>query len=387
MIVGVLKEIKTGENRVALTPEAAGALIEDGHDVIVERDAGTGSRISDEDYRRVGAEIVEGHDAVFGSADILVKVKEIIPEEYGSLRKGKVLFTYLHLTEGILGAKHSLAEALLRSGVVAFSYDTVQLDDRSRPLLAPMSEIAGHMGVIMGAHFLQSMFRGKGVMLGRMAGCRPVEVVVIGGGSVGTAAARAAIGLGANVTILDVNVGRLRGLQEVFGDRVTTLYSNKGNVEACVRRADVVVNAVFFKPTVQKTHIVTREMVRQMEPGSVIVDIGCDEEGAVETCKPTTHEDPIYVVDDVIHYCVGNIPGGVPRTASYALSNAILPYVREVADKGWVRAVEEDRPLRRGLSVAYGRLVHREAAECQEMEWYPLEKLLKELRKERESNT
>jgi len=374
-----LKEIKSGENRVALTPDAVGALVDDGHRVLVEKGAGRGSDFSDEDYRGVGAEIVEGHDAMFDAADLLVKVKEIVPKEYGLLREGKVLFSYLHMTEGIIGAKRRLAEVLLRSGMVAFSYDNVQLDDGSKPLLAPMSEIAGHMGVIMGAYFLQKHLGGKGVMLGRMAGCRPVEVVVIGGGAVGEAAARAAVGLGASVTVLDVDVARLNRLQEVFGGRVITLYSNRRNVGECVRRADVVVNAVFFKPTVQKTHIVTREMIAGMEPGSVIVDIGCDEEGAVETCKATTHEDPVYVVDGVIHYCVGNIPGGVPRTASYALSNAILPYVRKVANMGWAKAVETDSALRRGLNFAYGRLVHREAAACQGLEWYPLEELLKEI--------
>ena len=382
MIVGILKEVKVGEDRVALTPEAAGALVLDGHRVLVERGAGAGSGISDEEYGRVGAEVVEGHDAMFDSSDILVKVKEVVPEEYGLLREGKVLFSYLHMTEGIIGAKRRRAEALLRSGIVAFSYDNFQLDDGSKPLLAPMSEIAGHMGVVMGAYYLQKMFRGKGVMLGRTAGCRPARVVIIGGGSVGGAAARAALGLGADVTFLDVNVDRLRRLQEAFGDRVTTLHSNRGNVAECVGKADVVINGVFFKPTAQKGHIITREMVSQMEPGSVIVDIGCDEEGAVETCKATTHEDPIYVVDNVVHYCVGNIPGGVPRTASYALSNAILPYVRKVTNKGWIRAVEEDGVLRSGLDIACGKLVHKEAAACQEMEWYPLERLLEELRRE-----
>ena len=379
MLIGVPSEIKHNEERVSLTPEAVGTLIGDGHRVVVARDAGNGSGFSNEDYERAGAEILDSHNSVFTSADIIVKVKEILPEEYELLREGKIILTYLHLTEGLVGAKRSLTEALLRSKVMAFSYDTVQLEDGSTPLLAPMSAIAGHMGVIMGAYFLQSHFKGKGVMLGRTAGCRPVEVVVIGGGSVGTAAAKTAVGLGANVTVLDVNMDRLRALQELLGDRVTTLYSNERNVGECVRRADVVVNAVFFKPTVQKRHIVTREMVRQMDPGSVIVDIGCDEEGAVETCRGTKHEDPIYVVDDVIHYCVPNIPGAVPRTASYALSNAILPYVREVANKGWVKAVEENLPLRKGLSVANGKLVHKEAAECQDMEWYPLDKLLKEI--------
>jgi len=380
VIVAVLKEMKSGEDRVALTPEAVNVLVEDGHAVLIEKGAGRGSGVTDDDYRNVGAEIVEGHEALFSSSDLLTKVKEIVPEEYGLLKEGRILFSYLHLTEGVFGAKRMMAEALLRSGVVAFSYETVQLDDGSRPLLAPMSEMAGHMGVIVGAHLLQKPFLGKGVMLGRMAGCRPAEVVVIGGGSVGAAAAKAAIGLGANVTVLDINVARLKKLQEMFGNGVTALRSNRQNVERFVSRADVVVNAVFYTPTVQRGHIVTKEMVMHMEPGSVIVDVGCDEEGAIETCRPTTHENPTYVVEGVVHYCVPNIPGAVPRTASYALSGTILPYVRAVAKKGWIRAIEEDKSLLRGLNSAHGRMVHKEAAECQGLEWYSLEKLLSELR-------
>lgn len=380
MIIGIPSEVKANEERVALTPQAVVTLIGDGHDVIVERGAGEASGFSDEVYERVGAKIVDGHGLVFTSSDLLVKVKEILPEEYGLLREGRVIFAYLHLTEGFLGAKRGLVDALLSSNVVAFSYDTFQLEDGSRPLLAPMSRIAGHMGVVIGAYYLQSHLGGKGVMLGRMAGCRPIEVAIIGGGSVGTAAARAAMGLGANVTVLDVNVLRLLELQERLGDRVTTLYSNRENVEKCVSKADVVVNGVFFMPTRQRRHIVTREMVKQMEPGSVIVDIGCDEEGSIETCKVTKHENPIYIVDDVIHYCVPNIPGALPRTASLALSNTIMPYVREVANKGWIQAVTENSTLCSGLNIANGRLVHGEAAACQDMKWYPLEKLLKEIR-------
>ena len=380
MIVAVLREMKSGEDRVALTPDAVNVLVEDGHAVLVEKGAGKGSGVTDDDYRNAGAEIVEGHEALFSSSDLLVKVKEVTPEEYGVLREGRILFSYLHLTEGILGAKRKMAEALLQSGVVAFSYETVQLEDGSRPLLAPMSEIAGHMGVIIGAHLLQKPFLGKGVMLGRTAGCRAAEVVVIGGGSVGAAAANAAIGLGANVTVLDVSVARLKKLHETFGSRVTALYSTRQNVEQLVTRADVVVNAVFYTPTVQRGHVVTREMVKHMEPGSVIVDIGCDEQGADETCRPTTHENPTYLVEGIVHYCVPNIPGAVPRTASYALSGAILPYIRAVAKKGWMRAVEEDKALLKGLNVVHGRMVHKEAAECQGLEWYPLEKLLGELK-------
>jgi alanine dehydrogenase len=354
------------------------AIILDGHHIIVEENAGNGSGFSNEEYIQAGAKIVKEHSAIF-EADLIIKVKEILPAEYELLKNDTIIMTYLHLTEGILGSKRPLIEALLRKGVVAFSYDTVQLENGSTPLLAPMSEIAGHNGIIMGAYFLQMHFGGKGVMLGRMAGCRPAEVVIIGGGSVGTGAVKAAVGLGANVTVLDVNVRRLNELQEMFGNAITTLYSEKNNIQESVKRADVVLNAVFFNPLRTAKHIVTREMVKGMQPGSVIIDIGCDENGPIETCRGTHHDDPVYIFEGVVHYCVPNVPGAVPRTASLALSNAVLPYVRELASKGWVKAVMENASLMRGLNVAYGKVVNREVAACQKMEWYPLDKLLKKL--------
>ena len=375
MIVGVPSEVKSGENRVALTPQAVEALKEVGHRIVIERDAGNASGFSNEEYQRAGAEIVESHEAVFES-DLIVKVKEILPREFGVLREGKIIMAYLHFTEGLLGSKRPLAEALMKANVIAFSYDTVQ-SNGSTPLLAPMSEIAGHNGVIMGAYHLQTHLGGAGVMVGRMAGCRPAEVVIIGGGSVGTGAARAAVGLGANVTVLDVNIRRLNELNEIFTNKVTTLISNRHNVEESVRKADLVVNGVFFNPLRTRKRIVTKEMVSHMKPGSVIVDIGCDPNGPIETCQETHHDHPTFTCDGVIHYCVPNVPGAVPRTASIAISNAILPYVREVADKGWVKAVKENMVLRTGLNIAYGSFVHREAASCQKMEYHDLEELPK----------
>ena len=376
MIIGVPSEVKSGENRVALTPQAVEVLKENGHRVIVERDAGNASGFSNEEYQRASAEIADSHEAIFES-DLIVKVKEILPQEFGILREGKIIMAYLHFTEGLLTSKRPLAEALMKAKVIAFSYDTVQ-SNGSTPLLAPMSEIAGHNGVIMGAYHLQAHLGGEGVMIGRMAGCRPAEVVIIGGGSVGTGAAKAAVGLGANVTVLDVNVRRLNELNEVFANKVTTLVSDRHNVEESVRRADLVVNGVFFNPLRTRKRIVTREMVSQMKPGSVIVDIGCDPDGPIETCQETHHDHPTFTCEGVIHYCVPNVPGAVPRTASLALSNAILPYVRDVADKGWVKAVRENVVLRTGLNIAYGSFVHREGASCQRMEYHDLEELLKE---------
>jgi alanine dehydrogenase len=375
MIIGVPSEVKSGENRVALTPQAVESLKEHGHHIKVERDAGNASGFSNEEYQRAGAEIADSHEAIFES-DLVVKVKEILPQEFGILREAKIIMAYLHFTEGLLTSKRPLAEALMNAKVTAFSYDTVQ-SNASTPLLAPMSEIAGHNGVIMGAYHLQTHLGGEGVMIGRMAGCRPAEVVIIGGGSVGTGAAKAAIGLGANVTILDINVCRLNELNEIFSNKITTLISNNHNVEESVRKADLVINGVFFNPLRTRKRIVTKEMVSQMKQGSVIVDIGCDPDGPIETCQETHHDHPTFTHNGVIHYCVPNIPGAVPRTASLALSNAILPYVREVADKGWVKAVKENEALRTGLNITHGSFVHREAAACQKMEYHELEELLK----------
>ncbi len=375
MIVGVPSEVKSGENRVALTPQAVEALKENGHHIIVEKDAGVASGFTNEEYKRAGAEMEGSHEEIFES-ELIVKVKEVLPKEYGLLKEGTIIMAYLHFTEGLLGSKRAFAEALIKAKVVAFSYDTVQANGLT-PLLAPMSEIAGHNGVIMGAYHLQTHLGGEGVMIGRMAGCRPAEVVIVGGGSVGTGAAKAAVGLGANVTVLDVNVRRLNELNDIFDGKVTTLVSDRHNVEESVKKADLVVNGVFFNPLRTRKRIVTKEMVAQMKPGSVVVDIGCDPDGPIETCQETHHDHPTFTCDGVVHYCVPNVPGAVPRTASQALSNAILPYVMDVANKGWVKAVSENAALRTGLNIASGSFVHREGASCQKMEYHDLEELLK----------
>jgi alanine dehydrogenase len=377
MIIGVPSEVKSGENRVALTPQAVEALKESGHRVIVEKDAGVGSGFTNEDYTRAGAEIEASHEKIFES-DLIVKVKEILPKEYGLLKEGKIVMAYLHFTEGLLTSKRPLAEALIKAKSIAFSYDTVQ-SSGTTPLLFPMSEIAGHNGVIMGAYHLQTHLGGEGVMIGRMAGCRPAEVVIVGGGSVGTGAAKAAYGLGANVTVLDVNVKRLNELNDMFDNKITTLVSERQNVEESVIKADLVINGVFFNPLRTRKRIVTKEMVAQMKSGSIIVDIGCDPDGPIETCQETHHDHPTFTHAGVVHYCVPNIPGAVPRTASPALSNAILPYVKDIANKGWIKAAKENPILKTGINIANGHFVHKEGAACQKMECQDIDELLKKV--------
>jgi len=375
MIIGVPSEVKSGENRVALTPQAVEALKESGHQIIVEKDAGVASGFTNEEYKKAGAEIEASHEKLFES-ELIVKVKEILLKEYGLLKEDTIIMAYLHFTEGLLGSKRAFAEALMKANVTAFSYDTVQANGLT-PLLAPMSEIAGHNGVIMGAYHLQTHLGGEGVMIGRMAGCRPAEVVIIGGGSVGTGAAKAAVGLQANVTILDVNIKRLNELNDIFGGKVTTLVSDKRNVEESVKKADLVINGVFFNPLRTRKRIVTKEMVGKMKPGSVIVDIGCDPDGPIETCQETHHDHPTFTCDGVVHYCVPNVPGAVPKTASTALSNAILPYVMDVANKGWIKAVKENPVLKTGLNIANGKFVHKEGAACQKLEYHELDSILR----------
>ena len=346
-------------------------LVKAGHRVLVEKGAGEGSGFSDEEYRSAGAEIVSSPTDAW-EAEMVLKIKEPIEPEFKFFRDDLLLFTYLHLANPEL---RELTKTLVEKKVTAIAYETVQLPDGTLPLLEPMSEAAGHMGIIMGAYYLQSHFGGKGVVLGRVAGCRPAEVVVIGGGSVGTGAARAAISLGANATILDIKMDRLRELQELLGDRVTTLYSNRKNVEACVRKADVVVGAV-LAPGARAPILVTREMVGKMEPGSVIVDVSIDQGGIFETSRPTTHEHPIYVEEGVIHYCVTDIPGAVPRTSTIALTKVTLPYALQLANLGFIQAVKRDAVLAKGTNVYAGYVTNQAVAKAHGLSYQPLEKLI-----------
>lgn len=352
MIIGVPTEIKDSENRVALTPAGAMALVKAGHKVMIQAGAGNGSGMTDDEYRQAGAEIVPGADEAWGRAEMVLKVKEPIAKEYGYLRKDLVLFTYLHLA-----ASQELTEALLKSGITAIAYETIQLPDRSLPLLTPMSEIAGRMSVQAGAYYLEKAHGGRGVLLGGVPGVPPADVVIIGGGVSGTHAAKMAIGLGAQVQILDINLDRLRYLEDVLHGRVITQMSSPMNIARAVAAADLVVGAVLI-PGAKAPHLVTEEMVKTMKRGSVVVDIAIDQGGCVETIHATTHTNPVYDKHGVTHYGVANIPGAVPRTSTFALNNATLPYMLQLANKGADRAMAENPALALGLNVRDGKITH-----------------------------
>jgi len=356
MLIGVPKEIKTHEYRVGLVPGSVRELVVHGHKVLVETGAGGGIGFSDDDYRAAGAEIAGGAKVVFAAADMIVKVKEPQPEEIAALRKGQILFTYLHLA-----ADKAQAQGLARQGVTAIAYETVTDARGGLPLLAPMSEVAGRMSIQVGAHCLEKEQGGMGMLLGGVPGVAAAKVVILGGGVSGTNAARMAMGLEAYVTVIDKSLHRLNELDMQFGSQLHTLFATLDNIEREVLSADLVVGAVLV-PGAAAPKLVTREMVRKMKPGSVLVDISIDQGGCFETSKPTTHADPTYVVDGVIHYCVTNMPGAVARTSTFALNNATLPFCVALAEKGWRKALAEDAHLRSGLNVHAGRITHAAVA-------------------------
>ncbi len=356
MIIGVPKEIKEQEQRVALLPSAARQLTRRGHSVLVEKNAGIGSGYSDEQYARAGAQIVDDAKDVFGSAQLIVKVKEPLEAEFPLLRKGQILFTYLHLA-----ASKSLTEALLKSGVTAVAYETIQVNHRL-PLLEPMSEIAGRMSVVMGANFLAKYNGGSGVLLGGVPGVLSGRVVVLGGGTSGVNAARMAAGLGAEVTILDVDLERLRYLDLAMGN-TNTLYSSEANLYELMADCDLLIGAVLV-PGAKAPKLITRQMLRKMKPGSVFVDISIDQGGCAETSRPTTHTDPVYVEEGVTHYCVANMPAAYSRTATQALTNVTFPYVELLADLGLDEACKKQPALIGGINIRDGRLTCRAVAEA-----------------------
>src|SRR5882724_4180343 len=358
MIVGVPKEIKTNENRVALVPAGAESLAGDGHTLLVEQGAGLGSGFSDDAYRAAGAKVVADAVGVWGQAEMILKVKEPIETEWPLLRKGQVVFTYFHFA-----ASEPLTKAVIKSGCVAVAYETVQLPSGELPLLTPMSEVAGRMAVQEGAKYLEKIFGGSGVLLGGVPGVAPGEVVIIGGGVVGINAAKMAAGLGAHVTIMDISLDRLRYLDDVLPANVDTAYSNRHNILAAIRRADLVIGAVLL-PGAKAPRLVKRADLKAMKPGSVIVDVAVDQGGCVETIKPTTHENPTYFVDGILHYAVANMPGGVPRTSTLALTNATLPYGLKLAKRGWRAACKTDASLALGLNVVEGKVVYPGVAEA-----------------------
>src|SRR5919198_379835 len=369
MKIGVAKEIKTDEYRVALTPSGARELVQRGHDVIVETAAGDGSSFPDGAYEAVGARIASVDD-VWGEAELLLKVKEPIESEYGHLRDGLVLFTYLHIA-----ADEPLTRALVESGITAVAYETVETDSRALPLLAPMSEIAGRLAAQAGAYFLEKPLGGRGLLLGGVPGVSPGRVVVLGGGIVGYNAAVIAIGVGAHVTILERSIDRMRHLDEILSGRVSLVMSSSLQIAESIKDADVVIGAVLI-PGARAPKLITREMIADMKEGSVFCDVAIDQGGCAETSHPTTHTDPVYNVDGVTHYCVANMPGGVPITATKALTNATLPYVEAIAEHGLREAVARDRSLARGVNVVDGKITYEAVADAHTLEYTPLEDVL-----------
>lgn len=370
MIIGIPKEIKDKEYRVAITSAAVDALAKAGHKVIIEKNAGIGSGISDQEYSNAGAEIVAAAHEVFKQAALIVKVKEPLPQEYPLLRKDQILFTYLHLAP-----VPELTAALMKSGAIAIAYETVELPDGSLPLLTPMSEVAGKVAVQVGAYYLMKAHGGSGILLGGVPGVEKGRVVIIGGGVVGTNAAKVAVGLGAKVVIINRSLERLRYLDDIFGDNVETMASNSYNIEKAVTEADLVIGAVLINSGAKAPHLVTRDMVSKMKKGSVIVDVSVDQGGCVETIKPTSHSNPVYEIDGVIHYGVTNMPGAVPRTSTFALTNATLPYVLKLANLG-METLKKDPALAKGVNVFKGKITCKAVADSVGENWTPLEKLL-----------
>jgi alanine dehydrogenase len=369
MRVGVVREIKSDEYRVALTPAGARELVRRGHEVLVERGAGEGSAFRDDSYAVVGARLCTP-DEVWRDAELVLKVKEPLPDEYGSLHEGQVLLTYLHLA-----ASAELTRALVDSGAICVGYETVELENGSLPLLAPMSEIAGRLAAQAGAYFLEKPLGGRGLLLGGVAGVAPGRVLIIGGGIVGYNAAVITLGLGANVTILERSIDRMRHLDEILSGRVSLVMSSTLQIEESVVEADVVIGAVLI-PGARAPKLITRDMLREMKSGSVFCDVAIDQGGCAETSKPTTHSDPVYVVDGVTHYCVANMPGAVPITSTKALTNATLPYVEAIAEHGLRAAVARDPALARGVNVYDGMVTYEAVAEAHGLPYEPLEDVL-----------
>ena len=370
MIIGVPKEIKEQEDRIALTPAGVDGLVRAGHKVLVEKNAGMGAGFADEEFSSLGAEILDEASEVWNKSDMIIKVKEPLKSEYKYFRENLIIFTYLHLA-----AEEELTKALMDAKTIAIAYETVQNPDRSLPLLTPMSEVAGRMAVQQGSIYLEKTRGGKGLLIDGVPGVPPAHVVVVGAGTVGTGAIRRAVGLGARVTVLDINTQRLTYLNEVFMGRIETLYSNNYNITNAVKSADLVVGAVLI-PGAKAPKLVTEEMIKLMEPGSVVVDVAIDQGGCIETTHPTTHADPIFIKHDVVHYAVANIPGAVPKTSTLALTNVTLPYAIKIANKGWKQALKDDSSLMKGANIVEGKLVYKAVADAFDLPYTPIEEVL-----------
>ncbi len=370
MIIGVPKEIKNNENRVALTPAGAKELIKRGHQVYVQQSAGLGSGFSDQDYSAAGASLLPSIEATYQIAEMIMKVKEPIESEYNLIKPNQLLFTYFHFA-----SYEPLTKAMVASKAICLAYETVEKSDRSLPLLVPMSEVAGRMAIQKGANYLEKPLGGRGILLGGVPGVLPAKVLILGGGIVGTQAAWMAAGLGADVIIMDLSLPRMRYLADVMPANVKTMMSNEFNIREQIKQADLIVGAVLI-PGAKAPHLITKDMLKDMKKGAVVVDVAVDQGGCIETCKPTTHENPTYVIDDVVHYCVANMPGAVPYTSTLALTNATLPYAIQLADKGWKKAAQENADLVPGLNVIQGDIVYKAVAEAFNMPYTPVEKYL-----------
>lgn len=370
MIIGVPKEIKTHENRVSLLPGGVIRLKRNGHEVLVEKGAGEGSGFSDAKYTEAGATIVDDVEKLWDQAEMIMKVKEPIEVEYPRMKEGQLIFTYFHFA-----ASQALTEAVIESKVTAIAYETVEKEDGSLPLLIPMSEVAGRMASQEGAKFLEKSEGGRGVLLGGIPGVKPANVMVLGGGIVGVNAAKIAAGMGANVTIMDINMNRLRYLDDVMSRNVDTVFSSEANIRSLLPDIDMVIGAV-LKPGAKAPHLVTEEMLADMQDGAVLVDVAIDQGGCFETSKPTTHDNPIYKIDGVVHYCVTNMPGAVPYTSTLGLTNVTLPYAIDLANKGWKQAVKEDTELKKGLNITGGEIVYEPVAEAFDLECSAIDSVL-----------
>ncbi|NLB72758.1 MAG: alanine dehydrogenase [Firmicutes bacterium] len=364
MVVGVPKEIKDNEYRAAIVPAGVAALVDRGHKVVIEQGAGAGSGVLDEDYARAGAEIVSDPREIWTRAGLILKIKEPLPSEYSLMGYGQTVFTYLHLASDRI-----LTEAVLKSGIIAIGYETVQLPDGSLPCLSPMSEVAGAMSAHIGAYYLSSVHGGRGVLMGAIPGVEPARVVVLGGGTVGTDAAMKAAGLGAQVTVFEVSASRMRYLAHVLPKNCTVLYSNRLYIEEALVGADLVIGAVLI-PGAKTPKLITGDMLRLMKKGAVIIDVAVDQGGCIETIRPTTHSNPIYFVDGILHYGVSNMPSAFPRTSTFALTNATLPYAVKIADLGVEKAMRKDQSLRSGLNAYMGKVTHRGVADAFGLEYH-----------------
>ncbi|WP_247234909.1 alanine dehydrogenase [Telluribacter sp. SYSU D00476] len=353
MIIGVPKEIKNNENRVAVTPAGVTEFVKQGHTIYVQATAGQGSGFSDEEYTQAGAVVLPTIEEVYAIAEMIIKVKEPIEREYALIREDQLLFTYFHFA-----SSEALTHAMIGRRAVCLAYETVEKADRSLPLLVPMSEVAGRMAIQQGAKYLEKPMGGRGILLGGVAGVKPANVLVLGGGVVGTQSAKMAAGLGANVTIVDISLPRLRYLEDIMPANVDTVMSNEYNIRQLIQTSDLIVGGVLI-PGAKAPSLITRDMLKLMKPGTVMVDVAIDQGGCFETSHPTTHQDPIYVVDDIVHYCVANMPGAVPYTSTLALTNATLPYALQLANKGWQVACLTNEELRKGLNVVQGQVVYK----------------------------